>query len=145
MNKRRKPLTQLLATVMGWQDEATVSRFLPKLQLLADYKYDHYQRFGPGRRFIENLALWLNQLAEPDRQAALDLVAERLVYLSDAEFSHLVRTAYPDVIVQERMRLVAEEHGLHELNNGPPSQRSKHSLICTLRAPGWPATRPRGK
>lgn len=103
---------QLLAKVMGWHDEATVSRFLPKLQLLADYKYDHYQRFAPGRRFVENLALWLNQLSEADREPALGLVMERLVYFSDAEFSHLVRTAYPDVIVQERMRLVGEEHDI---------------------------------
>ena len=109
---RDQNAAQLLATVMGWHDEATVSRILPKLQLLADYKYDHYQRFGPGRRFIENLALWLNQFAEPDREAALELVTERLVYLSDEEFSHLVRTAYPDVIVQERMRLVAEEYDI---------------------------------
>ena len=35
---------------------------VPSLQLLADYKYDHYQRFGPGRRFIESLALWLISL-----------------------------------------------------------------------------------
>ena len=42
---------QLLAKVMDWQDQAIVSRYVPSLQLLADYKYDHYQRFGPGKRF----------------------------------------------------------------------------------------------
>lgn len=109
---RDQNAAQLLAKVMGWHDEATVTRYLPKLQLLADYKYDHYQRFGPGRRFIENLAHWLNQLDTADRDSALELVTERLVYFSDAEFSHLVRTAYPDVIVQERMRLVAEEYDI---------------------------------
>lgn len=99
----------LLAKVMGWQDLDSVRQFLPTLQLLADFKYDHYQRFGPGRRFIESLALWLHQFAPSDREAALRLVAERLVFISDAEFSHLVRTAYPDWIVQERIRLVSEE------------------------------------
>jgi hypothetical protein len=109
---RDQNAAQLLAKVMGWQDQEEVARYLPTLQLLADYKYDHYQRFGPGRRFVESLALWLNQLTPYDRNTALDLVMGRLVYLSDAEFSHLVRTAYPDVIVQERMRLVAEEHDI---------------------------------
>jgi len=103
---------QLLAKVMGWQDEATVLHYVPTLQLLADYKYDHYQRFGPGKRFIESLALWLNQFDAPDRLAALEFVTDRLVYFSDAEFSHLVETAYPDLIVQERMRLVAEEQDI---------------------------------
>lgn len=103
---------QLLAKVMGWTDIAVLQQFLPRLQLLADYKYDHYQRFGPGRRFIENLALWLKQFAPSDRDAALLLVTKRLVYFSNSEFTHLVSTAYPDMIVQERMRLVGEEHDI---------------------------------
>lgn len=101
---------KLLAKVMGWEDLETVPQGLSTLQLLADFKYDHYQRFGPGRRFIESLALWLHQFEPLDRQAALRLVMDHLVFISDAEFSHLVRTAYRDWIVQERVRLVSEEH-----------------------------------
>ncbi|CAM5779643.1 phosphoribosyltransferase-like protein [Rhizobacter fulvus] len=102
----------LLAKVMGWQDQDVVLDKVPVLRLLADYKYDGYQRFGPGKRFVESLALWLNQFDMPDRAAALDFVLERLVYVSDNELSHLVQHAYPDVIVQERIRLVAEEKGI---------------------------------
>lgn len=103
---------QLLARVMGWQDEESVRRHVPTLQLLADYKYDHYQRFRPGKRFIENLALWLNQFDPADRGWALDFVNNRLVYFSESELSHLVQTAHPDLIVQERTRLVAEEQDI---------------------------------
>ena len=102
----------LLAKIMGWQDQEVVLENLPVLRLLADYKYDGYQRFGPGKRFFESLALWLNQFDMPDRAAALDFVLKRLVYVSDDELSHLVQHAYPDVIVQERIRLVAEEKGI---------------------------------
>jgi hypothetical protein len=102
----------LLAKVMGWQDQEVVLENVPILRLLADYKYDGYQRFGPGKRFVESLALWLNQFDMPDRPAALDFVLKRLVYVSDNELSHLVQHAYPDVIVQERVRLVAEEKGI---------------------------------
>lgn len=102
----------LLARVMGWNEEEAVSKHVPTLQLLADYKYDQYQRFAPGKRFIESLALWLNQFDQEDRPAALDLVMNRLVYFSDAELSHLVQIAYPDVIVEERLRLVAEEYDI---------------------------------
>ncbi|HDS0921136.1 TPA: hypothetical protein QEM85_005125 [Pseudomonas putida] len=102
---------QLLAKIMNWQEISSVQS-LKKLQLLAEYKYNNYQRFGPGRRFIENLALWLEQFDAHDRDAAFKLVTNRLVFFSEAELSHLVSTAYPDLIVQERIRLVAEEFGI---------------------------------
>lgn len=102
----------LLATVMGWSDVESVRREVPPLQLLADHKYDQYQRYAPGRRFVESLALWLNQFDPADRAEALSLVSRRLIFISEQEMSHLVQLAYPDVIVQERLRLVAEERGI---------------------------------
>jgi hypothetical protein len=108
----------LLAKVMNWQSEEDVTERVPRLQLLADYKYDHYQRFGPGRRFVENLALWLNQFDMQDRNTALQLVLDRLIYFSEAEVLHLVQTAYPDLIVQERLRLVAGELGIPSFRIG---------------------------
>lgn len=106
---------QLLATVMGWhkpEKPDDIQRYFPDLQLLANYKYDSYQQFSHGRHFIESLALWLDQFDELDRQVALDFVREKLIFISDAEFFHLVNIAYPDVVVPERMRLVAEESGI---------------------------------
>lgn len=102
---------QLLAKVMGWDDEAAIA-YVPKLQLLADFKYDQYQRFAPGKRFIESLALWLDQFQASDRSTALDFVLEDLVFFSEQEMSHLVQTAYSDHIVHERIRLIAEEQGI---------------------------------
>lgn len=121
---------KLLARVMGWQDQNPVLEHVAELQLLADYKYDYYQRFSPGRRFIESLALWLKKLEPEDRPAALELVKERLVYFSDAEVAHLVETAYPDVIVQERLRLVAEENGIPTYKVG---ELSRHKRFEELR------------
>lgn len=100
---------KLLAKVMNWDDLELVRETLTKLQLLADYKYNQYQKFAPGKRFIESLALWLEQFDVIDREAALKLVTDRLIYFSDAELSHIVSTAYPDLISHECQRLVAEE------------------------------------
>jgi len=121
---------ELLARVMGWRDPQTVRDHVPKLQLLAYYKYDNYQRFGPGRRFIESLALWLSRFDPEDRSAALDLVESKLVFFSDREISHLVEMAYPDLIVQERLRLVAEEYGLPTHKVG---ELSRHPRFKELR------------
>jgi hypothetical protein len=65
-----------------------------------------------------------------DREAAFQLVTEHLVYFSDAEFSHLVQTAYPDLIVQERIRLVAEEHAIPTYRVG---EISRHPRFEELR------------
>lgn len=100
---------ELLAKVMQWKEQDAVREHVPALQLLADYKYNHYQRYGPGKRFIESLALWLDQFEKTDRDQALALVQKRLIFISEQEIAHLVTLAYPDVIVQERLRLIAEE------------------------------------
>lgn len=104
--------SQLLARVMGWKKTADVQDYVPRLQLLASLKYDQYQRFGPGRRFVENLASWLQQFREEHRLDALKFVLNRVIFLSDAEMSHLVELAYPDVIVPERINHVAQEQGI---------------------------------
>jgi hypothetical protein len=124
---------QLLAKVMDWQDESVLNT-VPKLQLLADFKYDHYHRFSPGKRFVENLALWLNQFDAQDRAAALHFVLNQLIFISDLEFSHLVQTAYPDVITQERLRLVAEELliPLHKIGRASAHPRFKELGIKSL-------------
>lgn len=120
---------KLLARVMGWRTPEPVLEHVPDLQLLAYYKYDHYQRFSPGRRFIESLALWLSRLDSKDRPAALELVEDYLVFLSDNELSHLVEMTYPDVVVQERLRLVAEENGIPTYKVG---ELSRHKRFIEL-------------
>ena len=51
---------RLLANVMAWSP-TDVARERPILQALALLKYDEYQQFSPGMRFVESLALWLAQ------------------------------------------------------------------------------------
>lgn len=103
---------RILAQVMGWTEQEAIETNVPRLQLLAEYKYDHYQRYGPGKRFVESLALWINQFSKSDRDTALALVQDKLIFISDKEFSHLVQLSYPDIVVQERLRVVAEETGV---------------------------------
>jgi hypothetical protein len=89
---------RLLANVMAWTPE-DVARERPVLQALAALKYDEYQQFSPGMRFVESLALWLEQFQSMDeRNAAYTFVLSRLVFLSHAEMAHFSAIAYPDVI-----------------------------------------------
>jgi hypothetical protein len=89
---------RLLGSVMEWSNE-DIARQRPVLQALAALKYDEYQQFSPGMRFVESLALWLQQFDTLDeRKTAYDFVLSRLVFLSHAEMAHFAAIAYPDVI-----------------------------------------------
>ncbi|MGB2624342.1 MAG: hypothetical protein WA857_04130 [Candidatus Acidiferrum sp.] len=103
---------QLLAKVMGWKSpQDWVQHGLP-LQVIASYKYDEYQQFSPGMRFIESLALWLGQFETPEeRHTALRFVRDRLVFVSSAELNHLVCICYPDHIRPFLLSKTASESG----------------------------------
>lgn len=89
---------RLLAEVMQWSAE-DVATERPRLEALAAFKYDEYQQFVPGMKFIESLALWLAQFEElEERRAMYGFIKNRLVFVSAAEMSHFVSIAYPDYI-----------------------------------------------
>lgn len=103
---------------MGW-DEDDVSRERPVLQAFADYKYDAYEQFEPGRRFIESLARWLAQFPASKREDAYRFIMERLVYISRAEMQYLVAAVYPDLVRRRLLTRAADDLGV-------PRQRVLH-------------------
>lgn len=101
----------LLGSVMGWQG-AEAADDVELILALARYKYDEYQRFEPGRKFVESLALWLEQFDEgEERRVAFDFVKRRLIFVSHAEMTHLVTSLYPDVICP-----IIRQHAATELH-----------------------------
>lgn len=89
---------RLLAEVMEWTPE-DVARERPVLQVLADLKYDSYQQYSPGMRFVESLALWLDQFTSgQQRHVAFDFIKRRLIFLASTEMDHFAAVAYPDFI-----------------------------------------------
>ena len=89
---------RLLAHVMGWIS-TDVAREWPRLQAIAAYKYDEYQLYAPGMRFVESLALWLNQFAsDAHKRIAYEFIVSRLVFCSSGEMNHPVSVSYPDHI-----------------------------------------------
>jgi hypothetical protein len=56
----------LLGKVMNWSAEELVNeRFC--IQMLSEIKYDEYEQYEQGMKYIERLALWLNQFEINDR------------------------------------------------------------------------------
>lgn len=103
---------KLLAHILEWTPE-DVARERPILQAMAAFKYDGYEQFSPGMRFVESLARWLSQFDSADRLAAYNFVKTRLVYCSPEEMTHLVETAYADHIRPFLLQKVAQEQTLN--------------------------------
>ncbi len=102
---------ELLDELMGW-DRAAFQEKVRRLEALATYKFDEYGNFRPGVKFFESLAAWLAQFEEPvDRATALDFVLDRLIFISDAEMTHLIELVYPDHIELVLRRRVSERLG----------------------------------
>ncbi|HEV2416252.1 MAG TPA: hypothetical protein VGX94_00450 [Terriglobia bacterium] len=105
---------RLLAKVMAWTPE-DVARERPQLQAMASYKYDEYQQFSAGMRFVESLARWLDQFkSAEEKQIAYDFVKRKLVFCSSREMNHLVGVAYPDHIRPFLLRRTAASLGENE-------------------------------
>ena len=109
---QRELAETLLARIMDW-DDATKASERARLELFAAYKYDQYQRFAPGRRFLESLALWLLQFKRgPERDVAYDFVRNRLVFISNEEMNSLVDLAFPTIVRPYLLRDAAKETGI---------------------------------
>lgn len=89
---------KLLVKIMEWSaEEVSVER--PLLQALANFKFDEYQQFSPGIRFIESLAQWLNQFETiEDRKIAYDFVKTHLIFISNNQISQLVNLSFSTLI-----------------------------------------------
>jgi hypothetical protein len=100
---------QLLAKVLGW-DEIPLAEERAYLEHMASYKYDSYQQFGPGKKFLECLAMWLEQFKTTlEREVAYRFVKNRLVFISSFEMEHLVRSTFTDRIRPLLIELAADE------------------------------------
>jgi len=102
---------KVLAHVMKWEPDQ-VAHFGAYLQDLARYKYDEYEGFGPGEKFVESLAAWLWQLEPSERADAIQFVITSLVFVSRLELDHVISMVYPDVIRPILIQRAAVELGL---------------------------------
>jgi hypothetical protein len=89
---------KLLVKIMNWSSEE-ISEERPLIQALANLKYDEYQNFSSGSRFIESLVKWLDQFTEPDeRKMAYSFIKEQLIFFSNDQLLHLVDITFSDKI-----------------------------------------------
>jgi len=95
-----------LAEIMAWEAGQDRKEFA-WLRLMSQMKYDGYQDFLAGARFVESLSDWLQQFSQEDRRTAYEFIRNSLVYVSTAEMNHLVELFYPETVVWRLQQEVA--------------------------------------
>jgi len=107
-------------------------------QNIAKYKYDDYQQYAPGMRFIERFALWLNQFDIQDREHAIEFVKSRLIFISEGEMNLLVSSCFPDIIRKLIIQIIATKENIptYKLSKLTSTKQYKlllrQSLFCGL-------------
>ncbi|MGA2161108.1 MAG: hypothetical protein ABSG28_02750 [Methanoregula sp.] len=104
----------LFEKIMGWS-AADFTQIMPELEALSLFKYDEYQQFFSGMKFIESLACWLSQFeTKSEKEIALDFIRSNLIFISSSEMTHLVATSYLDLIRPIIIRSVSEQEQIPE-------------------------------
>jgi hypothetical protein len=120
---------RVLADTMNWNDEEA-SREFAWLRLISRVKYDGYQGYLAGVRFVESLVVWLQQFKPvAERRIAYDLVRKRLIFISSQEMRHLVGRFYSRAV---QPHLVAEAAAHFAI--------PQHSVWADERATAWVKT-----
>ena len=102
---------QLLASIMKW-DAQTLASERAALEFMGSMKYDAYDRYMPGMRFMSSLVQWLNDIEEEDRDEAYKFIKEKLVFISSTQINYLMDLLYDSKIRPILLDMATTETGM---------------------------------
>lgn len=95
---KRELAQKLLSATLDW-DATEVEEYRELLFDFSEWKFDMYQQYRPGSRFIENLSIWLNQFDSiAEKNLAMHFLLDNLVFISPDTMQHLISMIFPDII-----------------------------------------------
>ena len=129
---------QYLQKLFQW-DEEMLTKEAHWLRRMADFKYDGYQDFFGGERFISALIRWLCQFKKNDRERAYSLIRDHLIFLSAGEIQHLIKRTVPAYFhplwvtkIAKRLGIEAYEVGASEQSVAAYNHLVRRSLFIGL-------------
>lgn len=114
---------QLLASIMKW-DAPTLASERAALEFMGSMKYDAYDRYMPGMRFMSSLVQWLNDIKEEDRDEAYKFIKEKLVFISSMQMNYLV-----DLLYDSKIRPILLD--MSTVETGMPSYKCSSKVVRT--------------
>lgn len=105
----------ILKSTMEHWDNVKMAEEIKDIQIISEIKYDDYQQYTQGMRFIESLALWMRQFDTPEeKDCAYDLVKNKLIYISEEEMRQIVMYSYE---ISMKKYLVEKTHNFCDKHN----------------------------
>lgn len=99
---------------MDWTDDQAHQEFA-WLRMMSRLKYDSYQGYQAGVRFIESLVVWVQQFEPKERDTAYLTLRQKLIFVSANEIRHLIgqmytRAVQPYLVARASRELSIERH-----------------------------------
>ena len=104
---------KILRETMDIWDNNELTTELKDIQIMSDLKYDDYQQYTHGMRYIESLALWLRQFDSKKKSEAYNLVKNNLLYVSQQEMLQLVESAF-NLRIKPHLITITKEYIIEE-------------------------------
>ncbi|GAA4149420.1 hypothetical protein GCM10022217_01290 [Chryseobacterium ginsenosidimutans] len=109
-----KALLEKVISSINYVDEDMTQSYIKYFQAIARYKYDNYQQYSAGLRFIETLAIWLEQFDSVDKKIALDFIMKRVVYISSSEINLIAESCFIDKLQYILIKITATQLDIPE-------------------------------
>ena len=130
---------QFLTQLMGWDDIEATNK-LQEIDLMSDIKYDSYDQFMPGIKFVGNFYLWLSQFKDlQEKELMYEFVRKYIIYINSNQVSHLIDLLYNTKIIPLiREKVVADFNARGEkvnkfnyrvLDNSPEFKSHKRKTL----------------
>lgn len=98
----------ILRSTMEHWDNVKMTEEIKDIQIISEIKYDDYQQYTHGMRYIESLALWMRQFdTSEEKDCAYNLVKNKLIYISEEEMRQIVMYSYE---IAMKKYLMAKTH-----------------------------------
>lgn len=89
---------RLLYKTMDWDTE-TLGEELSFLQDMSYYRYDYYEQFIPGVRYLGSLVRWLGQFDNKEEQNLMyNYIKNNLIYITREQIINLVYLSFSTII-----------------------------------------------
>ncbi len=119
----------ILKSIMSdWQLDRLKDE-LTDIQTISEIKYDDYQQYTHGMRYVESLALWLRQFDKPqERECMYNFIKDNLIFISEEEMRQLIEYSYP-IIMKHYIMNRTKEYCNRERIFDKEKRRQIYSLV----------------
>ena len=99
---------RLLTKTIGWSSDK-INKNINELLYMSKVKYDDYDGYMPGTRFLGSLSTWLECFEADDRTKLLEFLKKNLTFISSTQMFYLISLLYSSKVKPALMKQVCDK------------------------------------